>query len=108
VGIKQNLDKNLNQRDKICVSTKLLNFESELEDAILFTCGHHFQRKNFFEKVMPQFKLEMDELALQCQIPISTKLITAEYCQLKHISLACPKCLQLFLFDTKQKRVSQN
>jgi len=41
------------------------------------------------------------------KIPISTKLIIAEY-QLKHISLACPKCLQLFLFDANQKKASQN
>ncbi|PRP84713.1 hypothetical protein PROFUN_07963 [Planoprotostelium fungivorum] len=47
------------------------------QEAIVFTCGHHYLRKNFFKSALPQLKARMEEM----NIVNAAKRIMTEYHQ---------------------------
>eukprot|EP01118_Nematostelium_gracile_P001278 TRINITY_DN11323_c0_g1_i1.p1 TRINITY_DN11323_c0_g1~~TRINITY_DN11323_c0_g1_i1.p1 ORF type:complete len:147 (-),score=39.22 TRINITY_DN11323_c0_g1_i1:5-409(-) len=89
-AIIENLHKQLGKRDRVILHNTNPTFvPSNEQDAVVFTCGHQFSRKEFFETVLPQLKLRFEELPTQ--IPLTAKLVLAEYHQ-QVINLACPYC----------------
>jgi len=61
---------------------------------VVFTCGHSFPKKLFFETILPEFKLRV--LQFPIPIPTSLNLILSEYHQ-PFMNAACPKCVYNFL-----------
>jgi len=101
-GIKENLAKNLPKRYKLVVPSISLDGEST-EGSMVFTCGHIYKRRTFFESILPEFKQRVD--SFPTTIPVTTKLILADYHQ-SMINLACPSCLYNYLRETQPREAN--
>lgn len=107
--VAQNLRKSSEMRDCIYITrTDLDHMTEKLEqitgpqsiqeevnlqepNAVLFTCGHHYTRRNFMEDVTVKFNKELTEGP--ASLPNSAAILTQYYNKQGLIPLACPKCV---------------
>lgn len=64
---------------------------SQEPNAVLFTCGHHYTRRNFMDEVMVKFNKELSQGP--ASLPGSASLLMQYYCRQGLLPLACPKCV---------------
>jgi hypothetical protein len=63
------------------------------KDLLAFTCGHVYQKRYFYEEVLPVL---VQRLTMSARLSVTSKLLLAEY-QQTAMALSCPACLLGFL-----------
>ena len=73
-------------------------------DLLAFTCGHVFQKRCFYEEVLPGFLHRLEFFSPR--LPVTAKLLAAEYSQTT-MALSCPTCVLVVLNQEHQSCVRQ-
>lgn len=118
-SIRNNLNKDVDVKDKIALSTMLapikgpthvnpgdptvsrsvvsrrtLISDPRFVQHVAFTCGHYFARDDYQDRILPQFKQRAEQLPIA--VPVTIKLLLGEY-QQRVMNLACPVCVFNYL-----------
>jgi alpha-tubulin suppressor-like RCC1 family protein len=99
-SIRNNLNKDVDVKDKIALSTMLAPIKGPTHvnpgdpTHVAFTCGHYFARDDYQDRILPQFKQRAEQLPIA--VPVTIKLLLGEY-QQRVMNLACPVCVFNYL-----------
>ena len=63
--------------------------DSSSSEVLVFTCGHHFSKRNFDMRILDNF-----ESRVVSRLPVAGGLIMDKYRGGDCMSLACPQCVQ--------------
>ncbi|KAJ8301898.1 hypothetical protein KUTeg_020885 [Tegillarca granosa] len=85
------LDEQLHEQNSTPVNKFSAEESLQEPNTVLFTCGHFYTKKSFFDEVLVKFNRELS--LGSSSLPESASLLTQYYSRQGLLPLACPKCV---------------